>query len=152
MRDVEKLLKALVEEPWHTLMALADLHEEEGDAVRAAGYRYFVEKRRRPLHQPVWVPYDPPVSGRWRDRNFRVMSYRWRVQTGLSEVENTLPVKNFGPGDLYDIETSVGYRDRQMYRVRNKRFGDAALAYAAAAGAFLVKAVKVKAVRGGELR
>ncbi len=50
MRDARRdLLEQLNSGQWLLLQVLADLEEEQGDAVRAGGWRWLAEQRRWPL-------------------------------------------------------------------------------------------------------
>lgn len=55
MTDRERLLREINDAQVSTLLAMADLEEEEGQAYRAHGWRWLAEHRRWPLE----------VGGKW---------------------------------------------------------------------------------------
>lgn len=49
MTNKERLLWELDNNRWEIMLALADLAEEQGDAYRAAGYRWLAKHKRWPV-------------------------------------------------------------------------------------------------------
>lgn len=88
-RELEALNGALDSEPWLTLMALADLHEERGEQALALGYRWLAKRRKRPIfgysRRYYWQLVDdiPPRPGPKRPLNKRT-AFAWDFPSKLS--------------------------------------------------------------------
>ncbi len=95
MTTIGALNKALDDGPWLTLLALADLHEEQGDEWKASGYRWLEKCHKKPFvcEQPA------------REKGSRrFLCWGWKIKHSLlTEI------------DLYPDETALAGVQRSAW-------------------------------------